>query len=146
MQSINKHWDTSSKARREGKWKARRRKMKCEKEFSSLTHAHVVSLPSWKFSSLFSSHFFFSCLCFARRIIDDKHRFRCTTHSHHKRRIFSWDDGGNITDENKRRIFSFLLASRFFSFPFDAIKDHKLDCYWGFFYYLIYIVLYAEVK
>lgn len=22
-------------------------------------------------------------------------------------------------------------------------KSHKLDCYWGFFYYLIYIVLYA---
>lgn len=50
---------------------------------------------------------------------------------------------------------SFLMGQRWktnedFSFVlpglFVAIKDHKLDCYWGFFYYLIYIVLYAEVK
>lgn len=93
------------------------------KKNSRFSHTHMLFLAFMEIFSAFSSNFF-SCLCFARRIIDDKHRFRCTTHSHQKRRVLSWDDGGNLAYENKRRLLFLAFYSRF-SFLRLSIWCHK---------------------
>ena len=90
-----------------------------------------IRIQTWKFSLWF--HFFFGC--FASRKIDDEQRLFSLHHTHFfsppRRREFSWDDGRKKT--RRKKIFFLFFPPHSFGFSFDAIKDHKLDCYWGFF-------------
>lgn len=91
------------------------------------SHSRIFLSFSWKFFL----RLFFSC--FARRKIDDKQRvFACITRTIHSRLTPSVACSRQMTAETRTESFHVVFLPSF-GFRIDAIKDHKLDCYWGFF-------------